>query len=172
MAKFDPEVDGGNFKKLYNKSYGEIFSETSRHSMTPEHVHKLAISYFEWAESSAIKAAETAAFQGRVGESKVHKVRVFTWNGLRLFVGISDSVVTKWRKDEAYAPVIEFIDTVIYEQKFQLAANGIINAGFIGKEMGIDKPATINVETSNNSSATVNDAAALKEAVNDVLNML
>ncbi|QXG07680.1 terminase small subunit [Erwinia phage Snitter] len=172
MAKYEHESDGRNFKRLYNQKYGDLFGPNSKQSMTPEHLYELAVKYFEWAESSSIKAAETAAFQGRVSESKVNKVRVFTVVGFRLFAGVSEAVLVKWRRDEAYGPVMEYIDSVIYEQKFQLASNGIINASFIGKEMGIDKPASITVETSASSSAASNDAEVLKGAVKDILSSL
>ena len=64
---------------------------------------------------------------------------------------------------------MDFIDGVVYEQKFQLAANNIVNAGFIGKEIGIEKPATVTIE--NNTSASVDAVTAeeVKEAVIDIL---
>jgi hypothetical protein len=171
MAKYEPS-EVRNFSKLYSKSFGDVFKVHSSSQHTPESVYDMAVKYFEWAESNSLQAAETAAFQGRVSESKVHKVRVFTMNGFRLFSGMSEAVIVKYRKDPQFKEVIEFIDSVIYEQKFQLAANGIINGSFIGKEMGIDKPANITVETISQSTANVNDKEALQSAVKSVLDEL
>ena len=66
---------------------------------------------------------------------------------------------------------MEFIDSVIYEQKFQLAANGIVNAGFIAKDLGVDQPANINVSASAEGGSAINNVTAeeVKEAVADIL---
>lgn len=173
MAK-SPRVNefhfDGNFKELYNKKYGDIVSRTRQY--TPEQVFDLAVRYFHWAEQNAITAAESASFQGDVEQSEIFKPRVFTIKGLRLFCSFSESVLTKWRRDDGYAEVMEFIDSVIDEQKFQLAANGVINASFIGKDLGIDKPATINVETTASATATNATEMMMKDAVNSILDNL
>lgn len=163
----------GNFKKLYRKKYGDIATVTKGKLFTPEQLFNLAVAYFEWAEQNQIKASETASFQGEVEESLVHKTRVFTVTGLCLFCGVTQGALSNWRKQEGYAEVMEFIDSVIFEQKYQLAANGIINASFIGKDLGIDKPATINVENnSESSSSIVSVDEKMAEAVNSVLDNL
>ena len=142
---------------------------TKAHKYTPEQVFDMAVRYFTWAEENHIQAVETASFQGDVYESKIHKPRVFTLNRFRLFAGLSASVLEKWRREPGFSDVMDFIDGVVYEQKFQLAANNIVNAGFIGKEIGIEKPATVTIE--NNTSASVDAVTAeeVKEAVIDIL---
>lgn len=164
------KIKVGNFKALYLKQYGEIAKLNHRHNYTPEQVFNLAVKYFSWAEENAIKAAETAAFQGIVTENLVHKVRIFTLNGLSLYTAISKNTLMNWRKEPGFSDVMEFIDGVIHEQKFQLAANGIINAGFIGKDIGIDKPAEINIDNSNSLSAVTTEE--VKDAVRDILGEL
>lgn len=171
MAKQQPTHDyvKGNFKDLYNQTYGTMIQKR-RTLYTPEQLYEMAVKYFTWAEDNAIKAAETASFQGDVSESPVHKVRVFTINGLALFLCVRQTTLMKWRATEEYDEVMEFIDNVIYEQKFQLAANGIVNASFIGKEMGIDKPTTITVESSAVAGANAGiSKEALGEAVKSIL---
>ncbi|AYP69372.1 terminase small subunit [Shigella phage phi2457T] len=167
-----PVVQGGNFKELYKKKFGTVLAKNR--TMTPEQLFDLSVKYFEWAEDNAIKASESASFQGGVYESLVHKPRVFTWTGYRLFIGASEAAIIKWKREEEYSEVMEFVESVINEQKFQLAANGVINASFIGKDLGIDKPASINIENSaasaSTSVATTEDA--MKEAVNSILDML
>lgn len=173
MAK-QPKVNSshfeGNFKELYNKKYGDLVSKNRVY--TPEQVFDLAVRYFSWAEQNAITAAESASFQGEVEQTEVYKPRVFTIKGLRLFCSFSEAVLIKWRREEGYSEVMEFIDSVIDEQKFQLAANGVINASFIGKDLGIDKPATINVETTAAASSSNTTEVMMKEAVNSILDNL
>lgn len=170
MAKnVEPAVKALNFKELYNKQYGDIARLNNAHTHTPEQVFNLAVRYFEWAEKNHIEAAETASFQGDVYESKTHKPRIFTLNGFRLFCGFSAAVLEKWRREPGFSDVMEFVDGVIHEQKFQLAANGIVNAAFIAKDIGIDKPATVNVEANSSASVDSVTAAEVKEAVVDIL---
>lgn len=156
----------GNFKKLYNMKYGDIARMNNSHMITPDQLFELAVKYFTWADNNHIKACETASFQGFVRENRIHKTRVFTLNGFQLFSGFSGAAMVKWRKQPGFDSVMEFIDSVIYEQKFQLAANGIINANFIGKEIGIDKPAEIAVTNSVTEAVT---PEVLKDAIKDVL---
>lgn len=158
-----------NFKELYNKRYGDVVHISKNRLYTPEQIFELAKRYFEWAEENAIKASETASFQGRVSEWRVHKARVFTWTGLRLFCGFSETAIHNWRQQDGFCEVMAFIDSVINEQKYQLAVNGIINPGMVSKELGIDKPITINASAE--SSSVITDEA-MKDAVESVLNRL
>lgn len=161
-------LESGNFKALYNKQYGDIAKISKQASMTPQQVFEQAVAYFTWAESNSIKAAETASFQGEVTESKIHKVRVFTVTGMCLYLGISNKTFERWRSMDGYRDVAEWIDSVIYEQKFQLAVNGIVNSSFIAKDIGLDKPTTINVEANNQSV----NGEQLQDAVKSVLDLL
>ena len=165
-------IKKGNFKALYNKKYGDLFKVSKQSTFTPEQLFDLAVKYFTWAEENALKAAETASFQGIVTENLVHKVRVFTLNGLCLFCGITVNAIHNWRGQPGFGDVVAFIDGVIYEQKFQLAANGIINAGFIGKEIGIDKAPEINVAATAAASSSAPTTEEVKAAVKDILGEL
>lgn len=170
MSNEKDHYEVGNFKALYNKKYGDLVSFSGSERVTPEQLFDLAVKYFTWAEENAIKAAETAAFQGVVSSSKVNKPRVFTISGLALFCCFTQKCFSDWRKKDGYADVMSFIDSVIYEQKFQLAVNGIINSNFAAKEMGIDKPAEVNVD---NSTTVANiSTEQFKDAVNDILGEL
>ena len=168
MSKSALKMGEGNFKALYNKKYGDIAMVAINRKYTPEEVFDFAVRYFSWAESEAIKAIETAAFQGVVSESLVHKPRVFTLTGLALFMGVNINRFAKWRTEAGYSDVMEFIDNVIYEQKYQLGVSGIINPTIVGKELGIDKPQEIKI--SNNSTA--NDVDSMKEALESVISKL
>lgn len=162
------KIRKGNFKQLYNMKYGDIAKMSKTHQVTPEQVFNLAVKYFAWAEDNAMKACENASFQGIVTENLVHKVRVFTMNGLQLYCGFSSGVIHKWRSDPGFRDVMEYIDMVIREQKYQLAVSGIINPGIISKELGIDKPQEITI--TNTSSA--NDVDTMKEALESVISKL
>lgn len=162
----------GNFKELYNKKYGDIANLSHRHPMTPETVFNLAVKYFSWAEDQAIKAIETASFQGAVVENLVHKPRIFTLNGFCLYCGVTASSIQSWRSSPGFSEVMEFIDAVIHEQKYQLAASNLINAGFVGKEIGIDKAAEVSVQNNVSAGAVSVTPDEFKAAVKDILGEL
>ncbi|HBA6424254.1 TPA: terminase [Escherichia coli] len=168
MSKAALKMGEGNFKALYNKKYGDIAMVAINRKYTPEEVFDFAVRYFSWAESAAIKASETASFQGVVTEHLIHKPRVFTLTGLALFMGVNINRFARWRNEAGYSDVMEFIDNVIYEQKYQLAVTGMINSTIVGKELGIDKPQEITI--SNNSTA--NDVESMKEALESVISKL
>lgn len=165
-SQANEKVRIGNFKELYNKKYGDIANLNHRHPMTPETVFNLAVKYFSWAEDQAIKAIETASFQGVVTENLVHKPRVFTLNGFQLYCGVTYGAIQSWRASPGFSEVMEFIDSVITEQKYQLAASNLINAGFVGKDIGIDKAAEVNVKN------IVNDTQTIEDAVKSVLDKI
>lgn len=162
----------GNFKELYNKKYGDIANLSHKHMMTPEQLFNIAVKYFSWAESQAIRAIETASYQGIVTENLVHKPRIFTLNGFCLYCGVTTSAIQTWRKSPGFDDVIAFIDSVILEQKYQLAASNLINAGFVGKEIGIDKAAEVNVQNNVSAGAVSVTPDEFKEAVKDILGEL
>ena len=159
----------GNFKALYEKEFGVVLGRTAE--MTPEQFFDIAKRYFQWAEENAIKAAETATFQGDVNEWGVNKPRIFTLTGLSLFCGVNQSTLGRYRHDPNYARVMEFIDSVIYEQKFQLAAVGMINASFVGKEMRIDKPAVLNIDAVAGNKNEITDEV-LEKAISNILDKI
>ncbi|MCF0178622.1 MAG: terminase [Bacteroidales bacterium] len=160
----------GNFKELYNKKYGDIAMLDKRHKYTPEQLFQLAVKYFEWAEGQAIKAIETASHQGIVTESLVHKPRVFTLTAFQLFAGIPEKSYANMRKQPGFDDVCDWIQSVIYEQKYQLASNNIINSNLIGKDLGIDKPQEVNINNASNS--VVNDEEAMKAALESIMEKL
>lgn len=177
MSKIRGEGENGsgvlfgkrNFAYLYNKQFGDLKQVNDRVNgqIMPDEVFHLAIKYFQFCEDNPIQVAESASFQGYISEHPVHKTRVFTQKGLCSFLCMSEANYKLLRHKEGYEDVIAYIDNVIYEQKYQLAVNNVINAGMIGKEIGIDKPQEITVNTNNNI-----DTEAVKKAVSSVMDKL
>lgn len=174
MSKKTPVAENLNFKRLWNKTYADLVGAEvdSRARLTPDQVMNLIVRYFEWAESNAIKAGAESSFQGKTYQDTINKPRVFTWEALKLFCGFTSKAVFDWRRKPGYDVVMEFADSVIREQKYQYAANGIINSTMISKELGIDKGDTFNINASANAEAESNTEEAMKNAVESVLSKL
>lgn len=162
-------IEQGSFKALYNKRYGDIARLGKNRELTPEQVFDLAVSYFSWAESNSLKTVETASFQGDVYESKTHKARIFTIKGFLLFACLSPACLQRWRREDGYKEVIEFVDNVIYEQKYQMAATNTANANFLAKDLEIDKGTSITVNNGDENAVSKEDLA---DAVSSVLGAL
>lgn len=159
--------DARNFKHLYRKKYGDIATIHDAAKFDPETLFNMAVRYFEWAEENSLKAGETASYQGDLEEFVVHKPRVFTLKGLSLFLCVTESVLHDYRKRDGYSSVMEFVDSVILEQKYQLGATGMVNAGFIAKDINIDRQQQINVITS--ATATADAEATSQQSVDDAI---
>lgn len=162
-------IEQGSFKQLYNKNYGDIARVGANAQLTPEQLFKFAVSYFSWAESNSLKTLETASFQGDVKESKTHKARIFTLRGFCLFSNLSMKHLTRYRDKDGYREVMEFIDNVIYEQKYQMAATNTANANFLAKDLEIDKGTSITVNNGDENAVSKED---LVDAVSSVLGAL
>lgn len=171
MSKQEKSViqDARNFKHLYRKKYGDVIQIHDAAKYDPETLFDLCVKYFEWAESESLKAAETASYQGELGEFVVHKPRVFTIKGLSLFLMVTESVLADYRKKEGYSSVMEFVDTVIIEQKYQLGASGMVNAGFIAKDLNIDRQQQINVIQQTSATATADAEATSNQTIDDAV---
>lgn len=143
MAKYEHKP---NFRELYNKRYGDIATVKDRSPLTPEQLMEQAVRYFDWAEKTALKAGETASYQGYISQHEVSKPRVFTTNGLCLFCGIGVSTFNNYAKQPGFAEVVDFIRSVIHEQKYQLAAAEMVNSALIIKDLGLDKSAVVTMD--------------------------
>lgn len=104
---------------------------------TPESLKQAAIEYFDWADKSPLKEAKAFAYQGDSWIEELDKARAFTHKGLAVFLGMSSAQLNKLRDDIQFIPVMEWIDDVIWTQKFELAAADLLNANMISKDLGL-----------------------------------
>lgn len=69
-------------------------------------------------------------------------MRPYSMAGLCIFLGVSKNYFREFKKraSDDFLEVIEWIEMVIYTQKFEGAASGLLNANIISRELGlIDK---------------------------------
>lgn len=109
---------------------------------SPQALKASAIEYFDWAHEAPLYESKAFSFQGSSWDHEVVKARVFTIKGLAVFIGVPSGELEALRSNAEFAPVMSWIDDVIYTQKFELAAADLINAGMISKDLGlVDKKA-------------------------------
>lgn len=136
----------------------QFWKQRSKHGRdkifkTPESLWETACEYFEWCDANPLKSVE----QARGGKSKTKAevteggisveetglielplMRAYTWSGLELFLGIDSLRDYKTNEDyKDFSQVIRAIDKIIYTQKFEGAAAGLLNANIIARDLGL-----------------------------------
>jgi hypothetical protein len=65
-------------------------------------------------------------------------MRPFTRRGIALAMGMTESgLFLSYRKKPEFHPILDWVEDVIYTQKFEGAATGLLNANFIARDLGL-----------------------------------
>lgn len=120
----------------------QFWKQRSKHGRdklfdSPETIWDSATEYFEWCDDNPL--TEQKAF-GTGLKMNVSLMRAYTLKGLLLFLDIDENTWQRYRKEEAYKDfwaVISKIDNVIYTQKFEGAAAGLLNQNIIARDLGL-----------------------------------
>ncbi|WP_299970195.1 terminase small subunit [uncultured Roseobacter sp.] len=120
-----------------------IWKERSSHGRapiydSPEPLWTACCDYFEWASENPLYADTLVSYQGKAKHEPVAQMRAFTLKGMCLFIGISFETWRTWREDRPdLKEVMNRVEDVIYTQKFEGAAAGLLNAGLISRDLGL-----------------------------------
>lgn len=142
MAKFE---DGNNFWQRRSKhGRDKLFA-------TPALMWEAACEYFQWVNDNPLMESEAKVVSRGGGEGsvveiiEVPKMRPYTLHALCLYLDCSTSYFRTFKStikpDNAdFLTVIEKIEETVYNQKFEGAAAGFLNANIISRDLGlIDK---------------------------------
>lgn len=106
--------------------------------LTPAALLKAGCEYFDWCVKHPLKEAKTYQWQGNIIRAKEDKVRAFTWKGLASHLGITVAQLNRHRlSGDKWAETIELLEQIIYTQKFENAAAGLLNATIISRDLGL-----------------------------------
>ena len=75
----------------------------------------------------------------------VNKMRPFTLKGLCNFLEICANTFKNYEKDKEYATICTRIQQIIYNQKFEGAASGFLNANIISRDLGLANKESVEV---------------------------
>lgn len=126
---------GNKFWQLRSKHGREkIFQD-------PKVLWESASEYFNWCEANPLKSIE---FNGKDAiECEVPKMRAFTYAGLCVYLDCDTETFHKLKADKGFFDVYTRICRIIYTQKFEGAAAGLLNASIIARDLGLsDKQET------------------------------
>jgi len=92
------------------------------------------VGYFEWVRDNPLWGQKIQ--QGVVVPDRI--MRAMTLMGLCNHIGIHHDTWYNWKeKRPDLSETLKTVDSIIYQQKVELAAAGKINPQFIGKELGL-----------------------------------
>ncbi|MFD1157544.1 terminase small subunit [Roseovarius aestuarii] len=103
----------------------------------PEQLWNACCAYFHWVEDNPLRKHKTFVIKGKVVTVEIAKMRAMTILGLCNFLGITNGTWVEWRKKRTdLSEIIARVETVIWCQKFEGAAAGLLNARIINRELG------------------------------------
>lgn len=125
------------------KHYRHLLNPTAKRVfLKPRDFLEAAVEYFEWAADNPLQEEVLFHNKGAVVRADADKVRPFTKKGLASYLGIPESRMDTYRNRsgddaEEWAEVVELIEQTIYNQKFENAAAGLLNASLISRDLGL-----------------------------------
>lgn len=104
---------------------------------SPDQLWSACCEYFEWVEDNPLLEMKPFAYQGVVIQEPVAKMRAMTIEGLCLFLDITRQTWINYRGREDFLEVVERVEHVIRQQKFQGAAADLLNPNIIARDLGL-----------------------------------
>lgn len=110
----------------------------------PDKFWDSACEYFKFCEDNPLTEIVFVGKEGRPEE--VAKMRAMTIQGLCFFLDISDETFFNLEKKPEFLGIITRIRRVIFTQKFEGAAAGLLNSSIIARELKLAEPVEVKGE--------------------------
>lgn len=104
---------------------------------TPESLLAAAEEYFEWMDANPLIKHKVTQFRGKPVPMTVRKMRAMTLTGLCLHLGMTRGAWVGYRTREGFEAAVEYVESVIYTQKFEGVAANLLNPSIIARELGL-----------------------------------
>lgn len=105
---------------------------------TPQEFLSAAMGYFQWCVDNPLLEEQIFFHRGAVTRVDKSLLRPFTRKGLANYLNITVKRLDYYRsKDDDWAEAMDRIDQIIHNQKFEGAAVGLLNPGFIARDLGL-----------------------------------
>lgn len=130
----------------------------------PEKLWEMACAYFEWAASNPLE--EEVAMGSKDGPVRItlSKMRALTLKAMCLYIDVGWDAFNEYRKRPAFKDVCQRIDDVIFTQKFEGAAAGLLNHSIIARDLGLVEKTQAEVSGPNGGPIATIDAKKLSKA--------
>lgn len=105
---------------------------------SPELLRAAVLEYFEFIKANPLMEMKVGFSYGAAVTHETPRVRAMTNRGLALFIGITHKTLIEWKNTRPdLKPVIEWAEDCIWNQKFEAASAGLLNANIISRELGL-----------------------------------
>jgi hypothetical protein len=127
---------GNQFWKLRSKhGRDKLFA-------TPQILWSAACEYFEWCEKHPLFETKAFAYKGKIVTKKLPLMRAMTLSQLCFYLKCNEAYFRTFKaqlpeNEKDFNTVIEEIEKIIYNQKFQGAAANLLNANIIARDLGL-----------------------------------
>ncbi len=106
----------------------------------PDQLEAACHEYFGWNDDHPLYETKLVTHQGHVTQVAVPKPRAMTLAGLCNFLSIARSTWNEWRASRPdLSEVIERVEQVIWQQKYEGAAANLFNSNIIARELGLSE---------------------------------
>ena len=95
------------------------------------------IEYFEWVDQNPLGEEKLFSYEGTIVRGDSSKMQAMTLVGLCLFLNISRQNWYEYKARPSYSDICEWVESVIYTQKFTGAAAGLMNPSIIARDLGL-----------------------------------
>ncbi|GGE17324.1 hypothetical protein GCM10011360_02670 [Primorskyibacter flagellatus] len=127
------------------------FAHNPRMFETPEELMAKFLEYYTWNEENPLIEHKPFVSKGDAIMARVPKMRALSWSRFAVFLGTDSFCLYRMRKNmENLKEAFDYIADVMYAQKFEGAAAGLLNAHVISRDLGLAE--TIRLEDTNSPS--------------------
>lgn len=139
MTDENPEKDAKTGKFLPGNRFWEARSTHGRAPKfaSPEDIRSAAVEYFEWVDGNPLGEEKLFSYEGSIVRGDMGRMQAMTLKGLCIFLDISFQGWSDYRLRPDFIEVCEWVESVIYHQKFTGAAAGLLNPSIIARDLGL-----------------------------------
>lgn len=104
---------------------------------TADALRAAAVEYFEWVADNPLGEEKLFSYEGSIVRGDFGKLQAMTLKGLCIFLDISFQAWANYRERPDFVEVCEWVESVVYQQKFTGAAAGLLNPAIIARDLGL-----------------------------------
>lgn len=130
-----PAPKGNQFWKLRSKhGRDKLFA-------SPDLLWEAACEYFQWCVDNPLEEAQLVKYKDHYEVVELGKMRAFTLEGLARYLNCSTEYIRHFEQNNQdskdFMPILTRIRETIYQQKFEGAAAGLLNANIIARDLSL-----------------------------------
>ncbi|WP_145572508.1 DNA-packaging protein [Yersinia mollaretii] len=110
---------------------------------SPEELWTACCEYFNWVVDNPLYETKAFAFQGKVTQEALPKMRAMIIVGLCIFLDIARSTWHTFKAMEGFSDITTRAEEIIYDQKFSGAAADLLNANIIARDLGLKEQSQV-----------------------------